>query len=221
MANKDKAIKYILDGLQAILPGNTDVARYKRYLEGLSKKDLDQYFKDLKEGTKWITLTAPNFGKSNLDIERNFKVAEKLGLEFYKKVWMPAEGDNPQYLSPIPRLCVHQPFRLASQRVDKKRAVPKHQRSLNALTGQATNASKGAGYSFPEIRLARAMGLDSSIVEMIKYRGGDLRGHAALSASLLRTGRASINALKHYASGVESTARIRTYFNCMHLRMEI
>lgn len=219
--NRAAAIKYVLDNLEALVPGNSDTERYKAYLEGLSDKELTQYFQDLRDRTKWLTITVPNFGKSRIDIERNYKLADKLGLRFHKKVWYPNGEDGSSYQSEIDRLVIMQPVRIASQRLDKKKSIPKNQRSVNMLTGQPTGASKGASFSFPEIRLARAMGLEGSVVELIKYRGGDLRGNAALTASLIRTGRASIDVLKHYASGVESTARVQTYFNCMHLRMEV
>lgn len=219
--NRKDAVDFILKGLEGLAPGNSDVKRYREFFDKCSDKELAQYFQDIKDGKKWLTLTVPNFGPVRLSVERNFALADKLGLRFYKKVWFPAEGDLPQFMAPIERLCILQPFRLASQRLDKKKSIPKNQRSINMLTGQPTGSSKGASFSFPEIRLAKAMGLESSVVELLKYRGGDVRGHAALTASLIRTGQASIEALKHFASGVESTKRVQTYFNCMHLRMEV
>ena len=218
---REKALKFIYDNLEAILPGNIDVARHKRYFDSLSDKQLAEFFKDIQAGKKWLTLTAPNYWKSTLDLERNYKLADKLGLRLHKRIWMPASEGLPAYLSPIERLVCFQPFRIASQRVDKKKSIPKNRRHVNMLTGQATGASKGASFSFPEIRLAAAMGMEDSVVELIKYRGGDNRGGAALTASLLRTGRASMKALSYFASGVESSARLQTYLACMHLKTSI
>ena len=90
-------------------------------------------------------------------------------------------------------------------------SIPKTQRVINALTGQPTGDSKGAGISHPELRVCAAMGLDSTMIELMKYRGGDNRGKAALTASLIRTGRASQSVLENFASGVESTSTLRSY----------
>jgi len=216
--NRQAATAFILVQLEAVLPGNSDTPRYKRYLEGLSAAAFHQYMQDLASGQKFLTLTAPNFAASTLNLERNFEVAKQLGIEFFHRLWMEGDEDTPTYLTPIPYLVVKLPFRLASQRLDKKKSIPKTQRVINALTGQPTGDSKGAAISYPELRVCAAMGLENTMVELMKYRGGDQRGGAALSASLMRTGRANMETLKHFASGVESTATLKTFLTSAMLR---
>lgn len=219
--NRQAATEFILKNLEALLPGNSDVPRYKAYLEGLTDKEFEDYMVALKTGEKYLTLTAPNFGKTNLDLERNFKLADKLGVKFFHRLWIEGDGDTPSYLTPIEYLVVKLPFRLASQRIAKKMSIPKSQRVINTLTGQPTGESKGASISFPELRVCAAMGLENSMVELMKYRGGDVRGGSAINASLVRTGRASLKTLAHFASGVESSNTLRTFLNCIHLKANI
>lgn len=216
--NRQAATAFILQHLEAILPGNSDTPRYKEYLEGMSDRDFDAYMTALKSGEKYVTLTAPNFGKTNLNLERNFEVAKKLGVEFFHHLWFEGDEETPTYLSPNKYMVVKLPLRLASQRLAKKMSIPKTQRVINTLTGQPTGDSKGASISFPELRVCAAMGLENSMIELMKYRGGDARGGAAMNASLLRTGRANLKTLSHFASGVESTATLKTYLNSAHLR---
>ncbi len=216
--NRQAATAYILEKLEQLLPGNSDTARYKTYLEGLSHPAFDQYMQDLASGKKYLTLTAPNFGKTNLNLERNYALADKLGVNFHHRLWMEGDDDTPTYLTPIPYLVVKLPFRLASQRLDKKKSIPKTQRVVNPLTGQPTGDSKGAAISYPELRVCAAMGLEKTMVELMKYRGGDARGNAALNASLMRTGRATQETLKHFAGGVESTATLKTFLASAMLR---
>lgn len=215
--NRQAAEAFILEHLEAILPGNVDVENYRAYFKSLSDKAFEAYIGELKAGTKYLTLTAPNFGKENLSLERNFAIADKLKYSFFQKLWIKGEGDVPTYLTPIPYLVVLMPFRVASQRLDKKKSIPKTSRVINALTGQPTGESKGASISYPEIRVCAAMGLEATMVELMKYRGGDVRGNAALNASLMRTGRANMETLKHFASGVESTSRLKTFLTACHL----
>lgn len=208
--DRKAATAYILKNHEAILPGNSDTPRYKAYLEGLSDKEFEQYMSDLASGKKYLTITAPPGGKQ-LSIERNVELADKIGLKLFNRLWMPANGGMPAYLTPIEYLVVLQPVRIAAQRIKKKMSIPKTQRVVNALTGQPTGDSKGAGISHPELRVCAAMGLDATMVELMKYRGGDKRGQAALTASLSRTGRASQEVLQNFASGVESTSTLRSY----------
>lgn len=217
-SRKAAFINFILSNLEAIAPGNSDTPRYKAYLEKMSDKEMKEYAKSLQSGEKYLTLTVPNAGKTKLSLERNFALAEKLGVKFFQKLWIEGKGDLPTYQTPIEYLVLMLPVRLASQRVAKKMSIPKTQRVINPLTGQPTGDSKGAGISLPELRVASALGLENSMVEMIKYRGGDLRGNAALNASLMRTGQASQETLKHYASGVESTKTLKTYLTSAHLK---
>lgn len=209
--NREAATALILKNLEAILPGNSDTPRYKAFLEGLSAKAFDDYMLALKSGDKWLTLTAPNFAKSTLSLERNMEVAKKLGISFFHKLWIEGDDETPTYLTPIEYLVVKLPFRVAAQRLAKKMSIPKTQRVVNSLTGQPTGSSKGASISYPELRVCAAMGLEKSMVELMKYRGGDIRGGAALNASLMRTGRANQETLSHFASGVQSTSTLKTY----------
>lgn len=216
--NRDAAIDLAVKTLEAILPGNPDGPRLKTYLESLNDKALDAFMEDLRSGKKFISLTAPNFGKSNLSLERNFAVGDKLGVKFYQRLWVEGDNETPSHLTPIEYLVVKLPVRIASQRIQKKMSIPKTQRVINTLTGQPTGESKGAGISFPELRVCAAMGLQKSMVELLKYRGGDQRGGAALNASLMRTGHASLKTLEHFASGVVSTATVKTFLTAAMLK---
>lgn len=215
--NRAAAEAFIIENIKAILPNCSDVERYQAYFKSLNDAEFGQYIDDLKTGKKFLTITAPNFGSENLSLERNFALADKLGHDFFHRLWVKGEEGMPSYLTPVKYLVVSLPFRIPSQRLDKKKSIPVSQRVTNALTGQPTGDSKGASISYPEIRVCAAMGLDNSLVELLKYRGGDQRGYAAFNASLIRTGRASQDALKYFASGVESTARLKTFLTACHL----
>ena len=218
--NRDRksATEYILNNLEAILPGNSDTPRYKTFLEGMTDKAFEEYMHSLQTGERYVTLTAPNFGKVNLDLERNKKLADRLGVKLFHKLWIEGDENTPTYLTPLEYLVIKLPIRVASQRLAKKMSIPKTQRVINTLTGQPTGDSKGASISHPELRVCAAMGLENSMIELLKYRGGDIRGGAAMNASLMRTGRASLKTLAHFASGVESTSTLKTMLTSAMLK---
>lgn len=216
--NREAFTAHVLKLLEAIAPGNTDTARWKSYLEGLNSKAFDEFVNACRTGEKYLTLTVPNFSKVKLSLERNFAVADKFKIKLFHRVWEEGGEDTPTFLSPYEYLVCKVPVRLASQRLAKKASIPKTQRIINTLTGQPTGDSKGASISYPELRLCVAMGLENTMVELMKYRGGDVRGGAALNASLMKTGRANLKTLSHFASGVESTNTLRTYLTGAMLR---
>lgn len=216
--NRKAFIDFILSTLESILPGNSDVPRYKAYLESLSDEEMREYALALRSGDKYLTLTAPNGTGATLSLERNMEVASKLGVSFFHRLWVEGKEGQPTYLTPVEYMVVKLPVRLASQRLAKKMSIPKNQRAINAMTGQVTGDSKGAGISHPELRVLASLGLEKTLVELMKYRGGDLRGNAALNASLMKTGRATQETLQHFASGVESTRTLKTYLTSAMLK---
>lgn len=217
MSNRQAVEAQILSDLELISPGCIDTKLYREYFSKMSDKDFEAFISRLENKEEWITITVPNLGKNNLSIERNHEIAKKWGHDFYRKLWMPETDETPAYLTPNKFLVLRLPVRIASQRLAKKMSIPKHQRIINSLTGQPTGDSKGASFSMPELRLCVGMGLEKTAIEFMKYRGGDMKGYMALSASLMRYGVASQETLKHFASGVVSTKTIKTYFTSAHL----
>lgn len=216
--NRQAAEAMILNDLEAISPGCIDVGLYKAYFAKMSDKAFDEFMQRLRSKEEWLTLTVPNKGGNNLSITRNHQLADKWGVEFYHQLWMPGDEDVPSYLTPERYFIAKLPIRIAAQRLSKKASIPKHQRSVNTLTGQPTGESKGAGFSSPELKLCVGMGLEKTATELMKYRGGDQRGRAALSASLFRHGSATQDMLKHFASGVISTETLKAYWTSCHLK---
>ena len=72
--------------------------------------------------------------------------------------------------------------------------------------------------TYPETQLLVALGLDASLVELLKYRGGDIRGFTAMNGMIAKYGHANLATLKPYASGVESTNTLSSYLKAMHLK---
>lgn len=217
--NREAAIKELLDGLRMISPNNPDIPRYEALLSKMSLTELVKFMQDLKDDKINLSLTIPNFSKVfHHSIEHAVAVSDKMKIPLFQRLWEGAREGMPAYLSPIPRFVGYVTVRLASQRLAKKMSIPTSQKNINSLTGQVTGASKGAAISAPELRVCASMGLNNTMVELMKFRGGDNRGAAALTASLVKTGRASVAALSYFASGVESTATLKAYLTACHLK---
>ena len=218
MSNRKEAEDFCLKYIGKLLPGGENVAIYKALFASMDDKAFKGFMDKLESGENHLSIIAPNFAKNSLSVERNLKIADELGHNFFQKLWMPAKGDNPKYLTPIPYLVVDLPLRRQSQLLDKKISIPENNNSVDDLTGQPVGKSKGSKLSYPEIQVMAAMGLDNSLVEMIKYRGGDSKAFNAMNRSIAQTGGASLKAIKPYADEVEAKRTLRTFLTCMHLR---
>lgn len=222
MATNRKACEeFILKWLRAMTPKGVTADHYKKRFESMSDKDFDNFMKRIETGEEYLVLISPNFSDSGLSTENNFKIAKALGHEFFQRLWIGAQGNTPAYLTPIKYMVVDLPLRRASQLLIKKLSVAAHSKTIDALTGQPTGDSAAAKISKPELEVLAAMGCDNSITEMIKYRGGDLKGHTAMNAMIGRYGQASLKSLSNFASGVESTRSLKTFLTSAHLKNNI
>lgn len=217
--NRTKVEAFIIKQISLLVDGEeNNIKRYKDFFASMNDKQFEKFIDDLATGKKFLSVEMPNFGKKELSVERNLKIADDIGHSFFQRLWIEGKGDTPTYLTPIEYLVVDLPIRRASQLLTKKISVPKHNKVIDALTGQPTGESKGAKISYPELQVLSAMGMEKSLIELVKYRGGDARGRAAMSGMLSKFGKVRIDSLKPYASGVESTNTVRTFLLAAHLR---
>ena len=71
--------------------------------------------------------------------------------------------------------------------------------------------------SYPELQVLAALGLESTAVELMKYRGGDQGGFAAMNASILESGAVKMDAIADKATGVESKHTLDVLLKSMHI----
>jgi hypothetical protein len=216
--NRKDAEKFIIKLISLLTHSAFNVKRYETFFSQLSDKEFDTFIEDLKTEKRYLTVQIPNFSEGHLTVENNIQIAKQLGYSFFQKIMMGAKGDVPAYLTPVEFLIVDLPLRRASQMLIKKLSVSDHNRSIDMLTGQVAGDSKASKISYPELQIAAAMDLEDSLIELIKYRGGDIKGGFALDAMLKKYGHASLSTLKQYSSGVESTKTLKTFLNSMHLK---
>lgn len=215
--NRQAAQKFILKAISLLTRSSFNVKRLQTYFDSLTDKAFDDFMSRLEKGEQFLTIQAPNFSQVHLSVENNIAIAKELGLDFFQQVWVGEKEGVPAYLTPEKYLVADLPLRRASQTLVKKLSVADHNRAIDDISGQVAGDSKASKISYPELQVAAAMGLDASLIELIKYRGGDEKGAYALNGMMSKYGKASIKALAPYASGVRSTQTFKTYLNAAHL----
>lgn len=211
------AESFILQYIEELLPGSQNVQIYKDLFASMDDAAFDDFMKAIETGEKNLAIIAPNMTSPRLDVERNHRIAEKLGHNFYQRIWIHGTGDTPTYLTPIPYMVVKLPLRRQAQLLVKKISIPADNNSVDDFTGQPTGKSKGSKMSYPETMVLAANNLDASLNEFLKFRGGDIKGFDAMNNSISRTGGVSLKAIEPYSSGVESTRYLKNLLISMHI----
>lgn len=218
--NRQAAEKFILDFIEDLMPGSDNTAVYKERFKAMSNQDFEDFMLAIRTGKATLSVVSPNFDKKNaLSVERNLDLGKKwFNHSFFEKLVIhPDDPNGNAYLTNVPYMVVELPLRRQAQLLVKKISVPEHSRSVDLLTGQAAGGSRAAKITYPEVQVMRSMGLDMSLTELMKFRGGDIKGFNALNQLISRDGGTSMQAALPYASGVESTRTLGTYLKGMHI----
>jgi len=218
MSKRESTQNKILELFTKLDPTGYNTEQYKKFFASLSDKEFDEFMKDIRDKKKSLVFYKPPFKVQKTNIENNLALAKELGVEFFThlKVY-PSDGSEP-YMTKNKYLVIDLPVRRQSQNLVKKTSIPPHNATIDLLTYQPTGDSKGAKVSLPELHILNAMRLDNSILELMKFRGGDRNGFNAYNAMAMRYGSISLKAIAPYASGVESTATLKAFLAAMHIR---
>ncbi len=219
--NRKKAEEFILQFCKDIEPTGYNVEQYKKIFADMSDKEFDDYMVGLRDKTKFLVLFKPMYKAKGLTTENNLKVATKYGLDFFERLQFTGNENEPDTVTSIKYLVIDLPYRRQSQTLEKKISLPDNNRIIDQSTYQPTGASKGAKVSFPELQVLIGMGLDNSVNELIKFRGGDRGGFSAYNSMMLRYGSVNLRTLNNYATGVESTKTLKSYLLGMHIKQNL
>lgn len=218
MAGKRKITEeFILEYFASIDKSGRNHKYYQEKFKSMSDAEFDRFMKEVRDGyTPEITI--PNLdGVESVTMENNFKLAKKMGVEFHHHLVIEGEGDTPTYITPKKYLVIRLPVRRQAQHLYKKIRIPENNNTVDDLTGQPTGRSRGSSVSYPELQVLAALNLEATAVELMKYRGGDTGGFAAMNASVLETGAVQMSAIADKATGVESKQTLSVLLHAMHI----
>jgi hypothetical protein len=216
MPDRKKAEAFILQVIKEIDPSGENEKIYKEIFSSMSDKDFDEYMKKMENEEAFLTLFIEHFNNSSITTENNIKVGKKHGIKFFHKLTVTGDKDLGEYTTPIEYMLLELPVRRQSQNLVKKISIPEHNRVVDTLTGQPTGDSKGAKISYPELQVLTSMGLENSLVELFKYRGGDSGGFNAYNQSIMKYGETNLKLLNNYATGVVSSKTLKAYLLAIH-----
>ncbi len=189
-------------------------ALYRARFAEMTDSEFIEFMNDLNNKKINLSLVQPTGIKNTVTVEKNFKVAKMMNVEIVDNLIY--KTDTP-YMVNVPTVMLRLPVKRTVQILSSKIGVPKDNKTIDATTGQATGASKGSRITLPELQLLDSMGLEQSLVELMKVRGGDLGAYRAYSASLENHGQASQEVINQFGTGVVSGQTLRSIHNAMLL----
>lgn len=217
MPNRKEAEKLILEFVKSVDPSGYNLEQYTKILSKLTDKEFHNYMEGLRNKTMFLVLFKPPFKANDITVENNLEVAKKYEVPMFERLVYNNQPPEPSFQTPIEYLVLNMPYRRQSQTIFKKASVPDHNKVIDELTYQPTGESKGARISYPELQVLIGMGLENTISELIRFRGGDKGGFNAYNAMFLRYGNANLATLDNYSTGTESTKTLKSFLTSMHI----
>ncbi len=193
---------------------------YTEFFKRCSDERFQKWMEGLRDGGYTLSVFEPN-GSSSMTTEGNIKALKKRGKSPYKHITFAPTTTTPGYTTPNKMMVLNLPIRRPKQIQSKGIRVAKNDRVKDQNTGQVTGDSRAVGLTGPEVNLMNAMGMEKTLVGLMKYRGGDLGGNAALNTLLYRHGHVSQDVLEKYSTGVVSTKTLESYYMGMMLKTNL
>lgn len=216
--NRAAATRELLALIDLFVPGSPNRAIYEKRLAQWSDAEFEEYMVNLETGKETLSLFVPNATEYQLRDENLNNVAEVLNYDWLQYVDLTDPITGQVTRSNVPHLIVRLPVRRQVQMLYKKMSIPDDDDTVDERTGQATGASKGSRISYPELQVNAAKGLDKSILELIKYRGGDERAYNAMQQAIMDTGIVNLDAIRSILpSRVKATQTLSVLFKTAHL----
>lgn len=192
---------------------------YKNRLDAMTDDEFEHFIVGLEGEDEILALFVPNNDQgTSLDIERNYAIADELQYPLFQHLYLTDPDTGQVSKTPVKHLVVDLPQRRQAQMLYKKMSIPENNHVVDERSGQATGPSKGARMSYPELQITAGKGLDKSILELIKFRGGDVRAYTAMTRQIHESGEASTDSIREFQpSKVKATTTLATYLKAMHL----
>jgi hypothetical protein len=213
MNNRKAAQEYLIKSITKIDKDNGN--KYKDIFNKMTDKQFDDYMLALKNGESNVFIIMPNLEK-NLTNDEIVKLAEDLDVKLYERIKYINDETGQEYFKERKYLILRLPVRRMKQYLLKKLQVPTSDKRVNKITGQLMADDKAAKLSFMETGFLATRGLSTSLLELLKLRGGDLTNYHQFKKNI-ELGDNSLNSLDMKESHPKIVKVLESIFRAMHL----
>lgn len=215
---------HIINFMTEITQGDTSNAkRYKKFFKTLSDTKFKEWVADIADLTKPETklfIVAPRNGDVKLSMEDIIRIGDKYGVPVDRDIIVTHPDGNEQIL-PHKVIVLKLPVRRASQVISVQMKAAKHDKNIDALTGQATGDSASGAMSLPEADILASYGFEKGLEELISVNGGDVGAYAGYKRSLSTDGTVKLSDLKYDKTGVKSKQTLASMLRVQYIGTNI
>lgn len=215
---KRKKIELHLFSFIGKISDEYNVAIYKSRFANMTDEEFTEFMDNLENKKINLAIVQPTGKKNTVTVEKCMKLADEMNVKLLDKVVYKTETP---YMANLETAILRLPIKRTVQILSSKIGVPKDNKTIDSTTGQPVGKSKGAKITLPELQLLDAIGLEKSLVELMKIRGGDQGAYRAYTASLENYGMASQEVINQYSTGVVSSKTLQSIYNSMLLDINL
>lgn len=216
-AAREAVESYLLGAMAQVMDGNKNPEIYKDFFARLDDDQFEALMTRMEKDGESFPFYHPNFTGKNIDLEHLIGLITKEGGAFMEQIHMVDFETGQKFLTPIKYPILRLPLRIQQQKLQKKMSVPKDNKHVDDLTGQPTTESKGSAISYPEIQILYAMGLNKTMQELLKVRGGDEKAYREYNNEIIATGGVNVGVIASQKTKVKSGKTVGAILTAMML----
>lgn len=192
----------------------------QEYLGKLSNTEFEEWIVKLENKQDYVPLIM-DFNDDSISYENNIKVAKKRGVEIFQQIWFVDPQTKILTLTPEKYPVYLLPVRRQIESIEYKISISSSNMKIDANTGQVIGNDQASRFSYPEVMVSTSKELNYSLLEFMKYRGGDVRGRVEFNNLLRNTGSVAMDNLMRTKTNVKSTESLEAYFLAMHWQVNL
>lgn len=218
-AKKKKAdtIDFIVKHVNMIDKSGEAGERYEKHLTAMSLEEFDKFMQSLKNKEDVLYVNIPNFHSKSVTLTNNLEVAKKIGVEFFQRLRITDPITKKTFLTPRKYAVLHIPVRRQIQTIKSGLSYAVDNSKIDPTTGQVVGESKSAALSAPESFILYSKGLNKSITELTKMRGGDIQAQRHAYRKLHEQGFVTVDEISMLGTRVISTETFSNYLKAIHI----
>lgn len=192
MSNRKKAETSILEFAKDIDPSGRTHEVYTKLFARLDDKGFDEFMHKLKD-YGFIPVFVMVADGAKLDSDGLLALADKMGYDFWDHLVIDDPELGEKYTTPKKYFNIYDIIRRQCQTQEQGISVSENFNIVDSQTGQTVGASKGAGFSYPEVLLSISGGNLNLLNEFLKFRGGDNTAGRDMLRTIIQDGKYYLN----------------------------
>lgn len=192
--NKAKqSIKKLVSSVYDLIdPSGYNTQRFEQQLDSMTDVKFKQWITQLKTGEARLTIEMPNMA-SQMTVGKLLSAAKLTNTALFQKLIRTDVATGRTYTTVHEYPTLELPVRRTQQTIEKKMRLPGADNTIDAITGQVTATDKASAIGKEEIQILFNRGLENTLKEFLRTRGGDPELFAKFVQQLEETGQADID----------------------------